>query len=240
LAFTITGSFVPIFVKAPIINNMFPLALHNYFEILALITSVVCWPRIKSTNLRWFLPYLSFIVIIEFTGRYIRTVIHKTNTWLYLISIPMEYIFFAIIFYLHFRNKSYKLIAGYFVPLFSIFVVVNILLYQKASAIGIILLTGSFSMMMFSCLYLIDIFRRNEIINLLKYSLFWITIGVLLFNAGEFMYDLFFKTLRLNKLDRTAKLFSDINNKLILVLYTCISIGLIWTKKETYRKTFDQ
>lgn len=240
MAFTTTGSFVPIFVKAPIITDMFPLALHNYFEILALITSVVCWARIKSTNLRWFLPYLSFIVMVELTGRYIRLVMHKTNTWLYLISIPIEYIFFAVIFYLHFKNKSYKRVAGYFVPLFSIFCIVNILLYQKASAIGIILLAGSFSMMMLSCFYLIDIFQRNEIINLLKYGMFWITVGVLLFNAGEFMYDLFFKTLRLNKLDRTAKLFSDINNKLILVLYICISIGLIWTKKEKYRKTFDQ
>jgi len=54
---------------------------------------------------------------------------------------------------------------------------------------------------------------------------------VLFFNTGEFLYLFFFDTFLQNGWDKTANVFASINNKLIYVLYTCISIAIVCSKK---------
>jgi hypothetical protein len=79
------------------INIMFPLPLFYYFEIGALLISVVFLYKFDNKPLRWFIPFLLLIICTEFTARYYRRVLHEPNTWLYNISIPVEYIFYGII-----------------------------------------------------------------------------------------------------------------------------------------------
>src|SRR5688500_7923249 len=109
---------------------MFPLPLHMYFEIAALIASIIFWRRIQHSLLKWFMPFLAFIVAIEMTGRYIGKELRHPNVWLYNISIPMEYLFMSFIFYSFFEKRSNQYLAMCFLILFSVFVVFNITLIQ--------------------------------------------------------------------------------------------------------------
>ena len=217
---------------------MFPLSIHNYFEFLALFFSIFFWKNIRHTPLKWFVPYLLCITIIDLIGRYYNKEIHRSNAWLYNISIPIEYLFFVSIFLSIYKNKAYQNLAKGFLILFSIYVFVKLLFTGITVFNTDTLLIGSFFMIFFSSLYLIELYNRPGIIVLHKEPPFWIAMGVLIFNAGEFSYDLLSKFLLTklflnNKLDKEATIFSSINKYLNLLLYCCISISFIWKKEST-------
>lgn len=207
---------------------MFPLPLHIYFEIAALLTSIIFWRKLRHTKLCWLMPYLVFIVVIELTGRYIRAELKQPNAWLYNISVPIEFLFYGFIFYLHYSRQSFLVITKYFLILFLMFALCNLFFIQGFYKFNTnILKVGSFGMIVLCCLYFAELLSKKEEVNLLRYPMFWLTTGLLLFNTGEFFYTLFSDYLIKNHLDSTRKIFSSINNKLIWVLYTCISIAII-------------
>jgi len=209
---------------------MFPLSLHNYFEILALTCSIIFWKNIRNTPLQWFVPYLIFIVIVEFIGRYMRTELKVTNAWLYNISVPLEYFFYVFIFFSFFKNKINQWLAVGFFVLFGIYVIVFLSINGIAKFNRNVLIIGSFSLIVFSILCLIELYNLPGIINLSKHPVFWIAVGVLLFSAGEFSYDLMTKFFFANRMDKGAIIFRSINSYLNLLLYLCISISFIWKK----------
>lgn len=214
---------------------MFPLSPFNYLEILAFLTSVVLWPKLRSTRLRWFTPFLFLIVIVELIGRYYSREIHKSNAWLYNLSVPIEYLFYAFMFYQYFISKSFKKLALVFLSLFPVFAVINFLFIQDAARFNTnFLKVGSLFMFLFAILYFYDFLKIDKVVSPLKQPFFWIASGVLLFNAGEFVYNVFFEFYFKNW-EVGLKLFRDINNNLIYVLYSCIIIGLItilWKQEE--------
>jgi hypothetical protein len=214
---------------------MFPLSLNNYIEIVAFLTSVIFWFKLKKTGLRWFMPYLLFVVVVELTGRYYSRELHKSNAWLYNVSIPLEYLFYTYLFFVHYYNRKFKKIATGFFLIFPLFTGINFLFIQQTVRFNTnFLKVGSFFMIIFCCLYFIDLLRIEKIVNPLKLPMFWISSGLLLFNAGEFVYNTFFE-LFFKNWDNGLKLFREINNNLIYILYCCIIIGIIsllWNQEE--------
>ena len=81
-------------------------------------------------------------------------------------------------------------------------------------------------MIILSCFYLAEISRIGTIVNPIVVPMFWIACGVLLFNAGEFISNFLMDFLFKNKAN-WAKIFRLVNNNLIVVLYSCISIAII-------------
>src|SRR5688500_8435135 len=170
---------------------MFPLPLHIYFEIAALVASIIFWRRIQDTLLKWFVPFLAFIVAIELTGRYVGIELRQPNVWLYNISIPIEYLFMSYIFYSSYKKRSNQYLAMGFLIIFSVFVLFNITLIQGMNKFNTnTLVFGSFFMIIFSILYLVEMYRSEETTHFYKDPMFWISIGIMLFNAGEFAYNL--------------------------------------------------
>ena len=203
----------------------------------ALLTSLIFLDKLRFSKLYRLLPFMIFIVSIELTGRYIRTGLHQPNAWLYNLSVPIEYLFYTFLFYLNYQRKVYKQAAVAFLISFTIFSVSNILFIQGIERFNTnILKIGSFCMIVLSCLYFVELLSREDQFNLISEPMFWIAAGVFLFNAGEFFYTLFSDYLIKNHLDKTRKIFSSINNKLIWVLYTCIAISIICIKQRKHQK----
>src|SRR6187402_3564328 len=98
---------------------MLPLPIHIYFEIAALLTSFLLWRSLQSSRLRWFLPFLLIICLVELTGRYLARVLHQPNAWLYNLSVPLEYLFYCFVFLIHYNKSWYKTAAIIFIVLFS-------------------------------------------------------------------------------------------------------------------------
>jgi len=211
---------------------MFPLSLFHYFTIGAFIISVVILYKFDQKPLRWFIPFLLLMVSADLTGRYIRRVLHEPNTWLYNISIPVEYLFYGFMIGSLCLTPAFKRIIFYSTLLFAAWAVINLFFIQGFTHLNTnTLKTGSCLMIVFSGLGLVDLFKNDNHQSLLKNPLFWICTGVLFFNTGEFLYLFFFDILLKNDWDKTAKVFASINNKLIFVLYTCISIAILCSRK---------
>jgi hypothetical protein len=210
---------------------MFPLPIHIYFEIGAMITAILFHRSLRATVLRWFIPFLIFIVLVELTGRYMAYIMHQPNAWLYNFSVPVEYLFYAIIFYYHYRNRFNRIAALVFITFFSLFVLIQNFFISGIANFNLHFLNiGTFSMVFFSLLYFFEFYNSPEAKHPLKEPMFWITSGVLLFNAGEFSYNLFSKYLVENDFDKTLEIFRNINNRLILILYSTIIISFLCTK----------
>ena len=211
---------------------MFPLAPFIYFEISAFIISVVFLYKFNHKPLRWFIPFLLLMVTVELTGSYLRRELGQSNTWLYNISITTEYLFYGLIIGSLCFTKSFKKVIFYTTFIFGIWAVINLLFIQGFIQLNTnTLKIGSSLMIIFSCIGLVDLFKNDNHQSLLTNPLFWICTGVLFFNTGEFLYLFFLDTFIQNDWDKTAKVFASINNKLIYVLYTCISIAIVCSKK---------
>jgi hypothetical protein len=206
---------------------MFPIPLHMYFEAGALFASAALWPHLRTLVLRWFLPYLIFIICIELIGRYIGRVLQASNSLLFNFSIPIEYLFFAFIFLKSYSRSAYRFLAMWFLILFSIFAAINITVNGLEEFHTNVLIIGSFSMIIFSVLYFINLYQDMETEIVWKEPMFWIAAGVLLFNMGEFVYNFLSGYLIRNGFDEAAVIFRSINNKLILVLYSFLIIGFL-------------
>jgi hypothetical protein len=214
-------------------KNMFPLPPHVWFEIGSLLVGLACWYKLKRSVFIWFVPFLWFIVSVELTGRYLRKELHADNVGLYNISVPIEFLFYAFIFWSTFAIRIFRRLTGSFIILFFLFVIVNTLFIQGFKNFTTnVLKVGNFFMIIVCCLYFTELMRQEKQVQLLKEPMFWIATGVFLFNAGEIFYTLFADYLIGMGLDNAGKIFGSINNKLIWFLYTCLAIAFLCTKPK--------
>lgn len=212
---------------------MFPLPLNMYFEIAAFLTAVICWRSLRNSKLQWFMPYLLLIVVAELGGRYLYTELRQPNAWIYNFVVPIEYLFCTWIFYLHYKKPINRYLAIFFMAGFSIYALMICLLNGVTIFHTIFLLVGSFFMIVFSLLYLFELYSNPPKTALLLTPMFWITGGLFIFNAGEFSYNLLSKYFIDNLMDPQLKLFRAINSRLILVLYTSFIIAFICHQRIT-------
>lgn len=228
----ITANFVPITV-----TDMLPLPLFYYFELAALLTAVLLLTKKATVPLHWFRFFLAVVLLVELSARYLRKIRHESNVWIYNISIPLEYIFYGLVFYYAAEKKMYKKIFRLFLLIYPVFVLINLCFIQGFSDFNQhSMLAGSVFMLLLSGLMLYDIFIREADIHIVLQPFFWIASGVLLFNAGEFGYLLFSKYLINDGVDKAAEFFGQLNSKLIFVLYSCLVIGFICHRiTEKYR-----
>ena len=216
---------------------MFPLPLHIYFEIAALVSSIVFWRSLSHSRLRWFLPFLCFIVLAELTGRYLSRELRQPNAWLYNFVVPLEYLFYSLMFYLHYKRKMSLFLVKLFFIIFPAYVLLSLIVKGVYYFDTNFLLVGSFVMIVFSLSYLLELYSLTLEVPIWKMPMFWICIGVLLFNAGEFSYNLLSKFFISNKMDQSLKVFRSINNRLILILYSSFIIAFICQKiTDKYKK----
>lgn len=214
------------------------LPLDLWFEIGAFLIALLCYPLIKDKPIKWFIPFLFFIVVIELIGFSNRV----NNTWLYIFTIPVEYWFYTFIFYHQYQNRTFRNISKWLLYVIPILAVVNIIVLHgiyDISRTKLIIATlrgGSFTMVVICCFYFIDLFQRDEEISLLRTPAFWIAVGLLFFNLVELPYNFFFKFILSHRSDPKAKLFIQIHKAINYVLYTFVSIGMICSKKPP-RKT---
>ena len=219
-------------------KHMFPLPPFYYFEIAALVAAFFVLTQNASRPLKWFRYFLLLIILVELFARYKRKILHEPNVWIYNLSIPLEYLFYAFIFYHSVKDMKIRKIGFFFLICYPLFVCINLLFIQGMSVFNShSMLIGSLSMMVLSGLMLYDLFIRENQVNIVLEPLFWIASGVLLFNAGEFGYYLFSNYLINDGIDKAATFFSQLNSKLIFVLYSCIVIGFVCHRiTEKYKK----
>ncbi len=207
------------------------IAVHNIFELVAFITSLICYRKLKLSKLNWFTFFLGLTVAVEFLGKWLALRYHN-NTWLYNIFINIEFVFYLFIYLNHTNRNTFKIVIKYSYLVQDLVVVgnffylksINIFHYYSLISCSIILLVTSF-------LFLFEKFESNETIKLSEDTMFWISSGIILFYSGDIVDSLFQSYLRDTNISLGGKIFRIINNNLNLILYSFFSIGFIKCKQ---------
>ncbi len=215
---------------------MFPLPLLHYFEWAAFICSVLVYAKIKHTPMRWLIPFLLYMVLTETFGRYIRTELHKPNVWLYNIYMPIEALIYSFLFYKYASSKWLKKSCVYFIISIPIVSLSNVLFGQGFFNFNThtnIIFT--ICLLVLNIMYFVDIFLNEKIVTPIKEPMFWVATGLFFYNLGGMAYNIAFDYILATGKDVNAKLFKMITQYLVYVLYSCIIVALLLTRKNESR-----
>ena len=200
-----------------------------YAEMLALITSILCFKWLYQTAYIYFVPYLAMTVAAEIMGGYTGAHhLYQLNIKIFNVTTGIEFLFFFAMFYVSIRKFVFKKIIGLLAVFYILFAVINLTFIQGFLQFNSYsMLFGTLIIMTCSFFYFYDAFENNEPINLLKEPMFWICIGIFAFYLGDFTFNSMYPFLTQNNIKREQHLFGIINHNLIVFEYLCISIGLI-------------
>jgi hypothetical protein len=195
-------------------------------EFLALLTSLIFFGSLKKGKLKSLPFFLLFILLVELTGSYLRRVAHTGNTWLYNLSIPVEYSYYLYLFWLHGRKGVKRFVSGGIV-LFWV-VVIFCFFSQRINVLhDYVLVTGEILVIITSCSYIYELFQSNEETSLFRNYFYWLVAGLLLFNLGDVIYFVLYPVIHEKKWDRFDLIFKLINNSLLLLLYLSYIISIL-------------
>lgn len=202
---------------------------NHIVEFLALTTSVICWKDIRKTKLRWLPFFLLFILIVELTGNYYKRVPYA-NTRLYNFTIPIEYLFYLLLFWLNGERtlKIFSKSAALMLVAIALFYFIKLPLIILHTNV---LLSGQIFVIICFCIYVYEQFQNSEEESLLRNYFFWLSAGLFLFNLGDFTYFLLYPVINANGWDKADSLFKAVNHSLLFLLYLSYIISIVVYKK---------
>ncbi len=168
---------------------MMRLVLH-FFELLACVTGVIYWQRIRHGIWKWFPFYLAVIFITEITLLYIGYVLElsainiKGNNYF---LIPLEFLFFFLLFYLWFETGKAKtwMLSGIILYGVSLFIDIIFLGESKFWFYSFSYTTGNIILLIAEFLFFYKFINSREILKYRSSMMFWISTGLLIFYLGS-------------------------------------------------------
>lgn len=211
--------------------------VYQYAEICTFVLSLFCIRRLHRSFYLWVIPYLAIVVYIDIISRFFPIMIRGSNHWQFNIYLPIQYLFFAYIFFKSLQSKIYKSIIFAGNILFAIFFLVNICFYQGLFEFNnqTFLLT-CFLLILYSCLTLLELLKKETKQPIFKQYIFWVAISCLIFFVGFsvlFSVYFFYKSSPASYI-RHKNLYSIIANtsNIFHYLFLCISIFIFSIHKK--------
>lgn len=202
------------------------------FLVAQIISFVVClslFRTLKSTNLRFFLPFLLLTIVVELVGSWsIRNGIR--NYMMYNLFTGFEFVFYAFLFNRHFKLRIYKNLSAYFIPFYCLAVFINLSYIQGPNNFHTYtFLLGSFFIVIFCCLFFYESVLPDQLENqLTKQPFFWVCTGLLLFYLGSVIINALFEYLRsFNMQEEGKRIYGIINQSLNVVLYSAFIFAFV-------------
>jgi hypothetical protein len=217
---------------------MFP--LYIWFEISALLTSIVCYKSLSHVTLKYFIPFLFVIVLYELYDYWNFFTINKSNHWSLNIITTLEFSFYAFYIRSQFVNLMAKKIALFAIIATLCLIVINIAFIQGVWKLHSYTLLLAFLVLIFlSCLFFSDLISVISKKSVTTNPHFWIVTGILFFCLGQFVFFCFFEYVTYTKDYVFAKLFRLISLVSNLILYSLMIIGFI-CQRQAVSKSLSQ
>jgi hypothetical protein len=213
------------------------LGIYFYFQVLSFIATTILFIKKRNKLLLYFIPFLFLTIAVECTGAWFvsRSI---RNYWIYNVFTTIEFVFYSYLFYLHLKKTVFKKIVVWFIPVFVLLVILNILFKQGFNKTfnTYTFLLGSFFIVIFCCCYFYEsVLPENIDQQLSKQPFFWISSGLLIFYLGSVIINALFEYLRSNDLQaQGVKIYGIINHSLNVILYGsfCIAFFLCRNNKK--------
>ncbi len=206
--------------------------LSSIYLLVQASSFLVClflFKTLKNTDLKYFLPFLLLTLVIELTGLWM-TAHGIKNYLLYNVFTTFEFVFYAFLFYKHYRKNNFKLLSLVFMPLYIIAVFINLMYYQGTEKFHTYtFLLGSFFIVVFCCLFFYESVLPEYLENTLtKQPFFWVCTGLLLFYLGSVIINALFEYLRSFDMQiEGKKIYGTINQSLNVILYSAFIFSFI-------------
>ena len=213
------------------------MGIYFYFQVLSFIATTILFIKKRNKLLLYFIPFLFLTIAVECTGAWF---VSKSirNYWLYNVFTTIEFVFYSYLFYLHLKKTVFKKIVVWFIPVFVLLVILNILFKQGFNKTfnTYTFLLGSFFIVILCCCYFYEsVLPENIDQQLSKQPFFWISSGLLIFYLGSVIINALFEYLRSNDLQaQGVKIYGIINHSLNVILYGsfCIAFFLCRNNKK--------
>jgi hypothetical protein len=209
----------------------------NYIiEFISLLIAIFYYPYISKSFMRWFLPFLAFIFIMELVAGSLSYYITPkwTNASIYYLVSIIESIFYNFIFYKISHREGIRKIILLFSSISTIAFSFGFIFYTNDYNFYLpILIIFGFSLSTIALSYVYTSFTDDDKMVLITEPGFWIALGVSVFFSGTSIVFSLYNFIRINNLTVFGiKLYNFVPRILCIVLYSSISIAIILCKKK--------
>lgn len=206
--------------------------MNHIIHVLEFITAIFAtfyYKKYYKSSEKYFMHFLWFVFVLDFIiGGYIGLILKIDNIWVYNIYILISYLFYFYWYYNKLKTKLLKQITFLFILLFIIFDCYSFIVEDPKEHHINAFIFGAIINLFCTIMFFYELLSSKRIINLECTLSFWIATALLLFNIGMIPFMIYTETL----IRSDQKLYMTILISLNVILYTCYSIGFIWSKKE--------
>jgi hypothetical protein len=210
--------------------------LITFFELAALIASLIAWPRIrKSPYLRLF-PFLLLVIAgVEIHQAYFFDHTAMNNAAIYNVQVPVQYVLYLSILALSLSTRRYRFFVWSMLFLFSVLTVVSLIWLTAAGQFNVhSYCVGSLFIIIGILLSFYEMLQNPSGFNFLKNPFFYILFVYLLYNVGTLPYFVMTQWLFIQDRPEISKIFVHVMSVFNYLVYTVYTLAFIWIalKKE--------
>ncbi|KAF2326715.1 hypothetical protein [Flavobacterium ginsenosidimutans] len=208
--------------------------LRSYIVYLALLSGIVglfSLPKLPDNKAKFLVILIWFSIITEIVGYYFTQWTGLLNFYVYNFYMFASFSAYILLLRALLTQKDHRISAVLFLILFIISFFLNILYFKEdmnrsftySFAIGVLLV------LILSCLYLVEIFNSEKILNFKKSVFFWYILGILVFHVP---FTPFMLAINWFLIKQDESIFSLVLFILNFLAHSCFIIGFIWSEKK--------
>lgn len=174
-------------MQSPNIDTLFETIRGSvkYVELITAIIGSAYYYKYKNSNLKFFLPFLYFLVLLEFFGKYCYE-LFDSNYVVYNVYHFINFIFVLVLFRSFLKRERNKKWISFFVAIYVIAFFGNMFFENYLTQIqSIPFIIGALLVIITIILYYLEILTTDEVLYVSSNLLFWISIGFLLYFVGK-------------------------------------------------------
>lgn len=218
-----------------------PRFVHFIYLIPLLFSAIL---SLKSFRLRWpevFRLFSIFLFATLFTELFAiawKLYLYKTpfwnysksNAWIYNIYLVPEYLFYFLFYFSVLKSNLVKKFIIIFSVIYAVGGIINLIFIQTLFNLNTYnIIAGNLTVLFLSLNYFHQSIKENESIENTREPLFWISIGVFVFNTASLPYFTFLNYLSKNNIALAIALF-NILLALNILMYSFYLIAFLCSK----------
>jgi hypothetical protein len=202
-----------------------------YLALFSGIIGLISFHKLPTNRAKFLVALILFSVIIEKVGYYFTEWTGLLNYYVFNFYMLVSFSAYMLLFRSLLARIIHKITAIFFLIIFILSFFLNIWYFQDdinrsytySFAIGVLLI------MILSCLYLVEIFNSDKILNFKKSVFFWYILGILVFHVPFLPFML---ALNWFLIKHDDSIFSLVLFILNLLANSCYIIGFLWSEKK--------
>jgi len=206
--------------------------LYLGFEVIAFLTALFQFSKIRLSYYKYFVPYLFFIVLYEIGSYFNWFSINHTNLWAANITMGLSFIFYGLLLVRLLKRSVLKKWITRVIFLSIFLSLINNLFIQGFWNLNTITILVQYGLLiLMTCFYFYELMNYKEKLIVIRLPGFWLNTGLLFFCLIQFLFFSAFAYMAYKNNYQYNSLFYVISNIANAILYSCLSISFLCFNK---------